>query len=454
MQPPVSPLDLARQLLARHFGFSDFRPVQTRVIRSVLEGRDVLAVLPTGGGKSVCFQVPALVSGGLCLVVSPLISLMQDQIAGARSRGIAAAALHSALSEDEARCTIDAAVGGTLRLLYTSPERLPRVANELRSRGAAVALLAVDEAHCISEWGHDFRPEFRAIGSVRTALGRPPAIALTGSATPAVRDDIVSVLDLGTAERAARIHLASFDRPNLWFGARRVRDERERARVLFDLLVRGETAIVYAPTRKSTESLALALRHAGHRAAPYHAGLDDVMRAQVLDDFLAGRTRVITATSAFGMGIDKPDVRRVVHWTMPPTPEAYYQEAGRAGRDGAPARCVLLLRPGDASLHRRQLDVTFPDRRLLEELWDGRTDPGRVPPNVRESAERLRAEIGPGAGRADWNKIRKRRAASEHRIACMELYASARGCRRRALLAYFGETLRACAGCDRCRPAS
>ncbi|MEO8227360.1 MAG: RecQ family ATP-dependent DNA helicase [Gemmatimonadota bacterium] len=444
----------ARTALERHFGFTDFRPAQAPVIRSILSGRDTLAVLPTGGGKSICFQVPALLSTGVTLVVSPLISLMQDQVRGAARRGIPAAALHSALSAQETAAVLADVAAGRIRLLYTSPERLPRAVADVVMQGSTIARLAVDEAHCISEWGHDFRPEFRAIGRIRKTLGWPQTIAFTGSATPGVRADIVEVLHLGrtgVARGAADIHLASFDRPNLWFGVHRVRSEAARLAALLAELVRGETSIVYAPTRKSTESLTLALRNAGHHARPYHAGLDAETRAKILDDFLADKFGVVVATSAFGMGIDKPGVRRVVHWTMPPTPEAYYQEAGRAGRDGAPARCTLLLRRGDASLHRRQLDVTFPPRRMLEGLWRGTQDPRRVAPAIRESAERLRAELRPERGPVDWRRITRRRATTDARIGSMEHYASTWRCRRRNLLGYFGERLAHCSGCDRCR---
>ncbi len=462
---PASYAD-ARSALQRYFSYPDFRPAQAPVIRSILAGADVLAVLPTGGGKSVCFQIPALLAPNATLVVSPLISLMQDQVSGARRHGIPAAALHSGLSAAEAGAVLADAAEGRVKLVYTSPERLPRAVRDLVARGGAVDRLVVDEAHCISEWGHDFRREFRAIGTVRASLGWPQAVALTGSATPGVQRDIVGVLELGrggcrgSGARAVRarvpvaIHLASFDRPNLWFGVRRVRDEPSRFAALTAELQRHETAIVYAPTRKSTESLTLALRHAGYHAAPYHAGLEAETRARMLDAFLEDRFDVIVATSAFGMGIDKPGVRRVVHWSMPPTPESYYQEAGRAGRDGAPARCVLLLRRGDASLHRRQLDVTFPPRKLLDALWSGRQDPARVPPAVRESAERLRAELEPGEGRTDWSRIERRRGATEARIRTMDRYGRTWRCRRRALLRYFGERLVRCGGCDRCRSPS
>ncbi|HEU5040798.1 MAG TPA: RecQ family ATP-dependent DNA helicase, partial [Gemmatimonadales bacterium] len=340
---------------------------------------------------------------------------------------------------------------GTLRLLYVSPERLDSLAPQLRERELRPALLAVDEAHCISEWGHDFRPSFRRLRGARYKLGHPPTVALTGSATLAVREDIIRALGFGP-NRA--VHVGSFDRPNLWFGVVPVADEKARLAALLDLLRRDRLAIVYAPTRGVTESLARALFRAGYRAVPYHAGLTGERRAATLDAFLAGQVGVIVATCAFGMGIDKPDVRLVVHWTVPPTPEAYYQEAGRAGRDGEPSRCVLLWRRGDAELHRRQLDVTFPPRRLLESVWSGRASPAQLPGAVRESAERLRQELRPEAGPPDWRAVSERRRRAEERIAAMEAYAGSRRCRRRALIGYFDERLAACAGCDRCDPRS
>jgi ATP-dependent DNA helicase RecQ len=441
----------ARQALRRHFGYADFRPAQAGVVRDVLAGRDTLAVLPTGAGKSVCFQVPAVVLGGLTVVVSPLISLMQDQVAAACARGIPAAALTSGLTDETERGIWARIEAGTLRLLYLSPERLERTAPELRARGIRPTLLAVDEAHCIAEWGHDFRPSYRRIGAARYRLGRPPVVALTGSATPAVRHDITHSLGLTTT--GTTVHLSSFDRANLWFGVVPVRG-RNRLDALLRLL-RGDDrmAIVYAPTRGLTESIARAVAAAGHRAAPYHAGLDRARRAAILDAFLDDRLDLVVATCAFGMGIDKPSVRLVVHWTLPPTPESYYQEAGRAGRDGEFARCVLLYHPRDAELHRRQLDVTFPRTRTLEQAWADRGAMARLPANVRASAERLRGELRPDLGPVDWTPVRERRRRAEGRIAAMESYASRRGCRRRALVGYFGERLDRCAGCDRCRSA-
>ena len=443
----------ARRLLRHHFGHADFRPAQVPVIRSVLSGRDTLAVLPTGGGKSVCFQVPALVFGRLTLVVSPLIALMQDQVAAAVARGIPAAALHSGISELERQRIWRMLEAGSLRLLYVSPERLTRLAPELQARRLQPALLAVDEAHCIAEWGHDFRPSYRALGAARYRLGRPAALGLTGSATPEVRQDIARALRF----RPGRYdeHLGSFDRANLWFGVVPVRSERERIQALVRLLAEDDRmVIVYAPTRSVTEAVAQTLARAGHRAAPYHAGLTRERRARTLEAFLEDRLDVIVATCAFGMGIDKPQIRMVVHWTLPATPEAYYQEAGRAGRDREFARCVLLWRGGDADLHRRQLDVTFPPRRILEKIWSAGEERRGIPANVLASAERLRRELHPERGGVDWSAVAARRARAEARIAAVEAYAKGRNCRRRMLVGYFGERLDRCAGCDRCRRKS
>ena len=438
----------ARDLLLHHFGYSDFRPAQIPVIQSIFEGRDTLAVLPTGGGKSICFQIPALVLGGLSVVVSPLISLMQDQVEAARARGVPAACLNSSLGTAEQQVVREGITDGSLRLLYVSPERLERLSLELRRQGIRPTLLVVDEAHCIAEWGHDFRPSYRRLSKARYHLGQPQAVALTGSATAGVRDEIVRALRL---RPGFALHLGSFDRPNLWFGAVQVGSEKERLEALLTLL-RGDDAmaIVYAPTRGTTEAVARALSKAGHRAAPYHAGLSKATRAATLDDFLRDHVDIIVATCAFGMGIDKPSVRLVVHWTPPPTPEAYYQEAGRAGRDGEFARCVLLWRAADTDLHRRQLDVTFPRPRLLQRIWHERDGRVGVPRNVLESADRLQRELHPERGPVDWRPIRERRKRAETRIQAVEDYAREYRCRRSRLVAYFGERLSQCAGCDRC----
>jgi len=390
MTPFVGGLARARLVLAESFGHAAFRIPQLRVIGPLLAGRSVLAVLPTGAGKSLCYQVPALLAGGggLTLVISPLISLMQDQVGTLRHRGLPAAYLNSALDAVQQQGVVQAALGGQVRLLYCAPERLGTLVRSLRrggGEGTRVALLAVDEAHCIVEWGSAFRPVYRALGRFRYLLGDPITLALTGSATPAARADILRVLRM----RDAEIVTASFDRPNLRFAVERVATDRARFARL-RALVREATGpvLIYTSTRRITELVTRALLRVSVRAAPYHAGLTNGVRGGVLQSFLAGRMPVVVATSAFGMGIDKPDVRRVIHWGPPRTLESYYQEAGRAGRDGLPAECTVLWQPLDLVL-------------------------GHVGPEMRR-------------------------------------YTLTRRCRRRLLLAYFGETVSACHGCDRC----
>ena len=359
-------LDDARTILRERFGYPDFRPPQIRAIEAALSGRDALVVLPTGGGKSLCYQVPALVRGGLTVVISPLISLMKDQVEALERRGIAATYLNSTLGAAAASERMARVRDRSVLLLYLSPERLEagRTLDELAAIG--VNLLAVDEAHCISEWGHDFRPSYRRIGTMRHRLGGAQTIALTATATPQVRRDIVQQLAL----REAEIAVAGFDRPNLAYHVRSLRSEYDKDVQTIRLLHESTApAIVYTPTRRAVERITSLLIRARLQATAYHAGLTHGMRQRAQDAFMEARTRVIVATSAFGMGIDKSDVRLVVHHAMPGSLEAYYQEAGRAGRDGKDSTCMLLHTASDRTTHDYFLRGTHPERAVVERVW-------------------------------------------------------------------------------------
>ena len=359
-------LDGARAVLREHFGFPDFRPPQIRAIQAVLSGNDALIVLPTGGGKSLCYQVPALMRGGLTIVISPLISLMKDQVEALERRGIAAAFINSTLSTSEVSNRMAQAHDGSLRLLYLAPERMDAGRTLQKIADIGVSLLAVDEAHCISEWGHDFRPSYRRIGAIRERLGHPQTVALTATATPDVRDDIVRQLALSEAN----VVVGGFDRINLTYhvAPTRTQNDKDKAAVQWLRDVEGPS-IVYAPTRKAVERVTSVLVRARIKAVAYHAGLDDTLRQHAQNAFMEERVRVIVATSAFGMGIDKADVRLVVHHAMPGSLEAYYQEAGRAGRDGLNSTCVLLHSYPDRFTHEFFIAGAHPDRPLIEQTW-------------------------------------------------------------------------------------
>jgi ATP-dependent DNA helicase RecQ len=387
--------------LKKHFGFDSFRPLQSEIIADALAGRDVFALLPTGGGKSLCFQLPALIRPGLTVVVSPLIALMKDQVDALQANGIAATFLNSSLAAGESRNRLRGLHEGQFRLLYVAPERLMLSGFLEDLRKWSPNLIAVDEAHCISEWGHDFRPEYRQLSQLRSLFAEVPLMALTATATTRVREDIVRMLRL----RDPRCYVASFNRPNLTY--RVLPKAKPTHQVLAYLRARPrESGIIYCQSRKSTESLALELVEHGIQARPYHAGLTPKERTAHQDLFLRDEARVICATIAFGMGINKSNVRFVIHYDLPKNIEGYYQETGRAGRDGLPSECLLLFNAGDAIKQQRFIEEKhFAEQRI-----------------AREQLQQI-----------------------VH-------YAESGNCRRAELLAYFGEKFPAenCDGCDNC----
>ncbi|MCB9680019.1 MAG: RecQ family ATP-dependent DNA helicase [Alphaproteobacteria bacterium] len=382
-------------VLQRRFGFPSFRPGQEEVAAHVTAGRDALVVMPTGAGKSLCFQVPALARGGTAVVVSPLIALMKDQVDGLVSRGVAATFLNSSLTQETYRERTAALLRGEIEILYVAPERFtPAFLRMLRD--VDIRLLVVDEAHCLSQWGHDFRPDYLRLGSVRTALGHPTTMALTATATPEVQEDIVRTLGIDDAQRFIR----GFDRENLVLEVSEVDGAADKDRLLPELIGRG-AALVYAATRKRVERAAEALRAAGVQAAVYHAGLTADQRTRVQDAFMGDRARVVVATNAFGMGIDKPDIRTIVHYDLPGTVEAYYQEIGRAGRDGLTSRAVLLFHPSDRRIQQFFIDNAHPPAEWVHALYDWLQTQRRNPvyATLDELAEALPSEAGErGAG--------------------------------------------------------
>ncbi len=402
----------ALKALKQYYGYDAFRPGQERVVASILSGRDALAVMPTGAGKSVCYQIPAVLFPGITLVVSPLISLMKDQVQALNQSGIRAAYLNSSLTPGQFVAALRNARQGMYKIIYVAPERLLTERFLEFARQAEISLLAVDEAHCISQWGQDFRPSYLQIAPFLQALPkRPVAAAFTATATRQVQEDILRQLCL----QDPCILTTGFDRPNLFFSVKRPGDKT--AFVLDYAAKHPERAgIVYCGTRKNTDALVQALQEAGVKALPYHAGLPDEVRHRNQEDFLFDRCRVMVATNAFGMGIDKSNVSYVIHYNLPMNLENYYQEAGRAGRDGGPAECILLFSPGDLGLCRFLLEKNL-------ELNPEYT------PEQRET----------------------RRQQELEKLSRMSFYASCSGCLRREILKYFGEKapLR-CGNCGNC----
>src|SRR6185369_8007333 len=360
--------------LREHFGFDDFREGQRDVIESVLAGKDVIVVMPTGSGKSLCYQLPAMILEGATLVVSPLIALMKDQVDALRARGLPATFINSSIPEAEQHARIESLRRREHKLVYIAPERFRSSRFNAALQSIPISLFAVDEAHCISTWGHDFRPDYLRLRHVIRSLGNVRTLALTATATPYVRSDIIQQLGL----QQPQTFVSGFDRPNLRIEVMHTEKVKEKIVRIKRLAESHEgSGIVYASTRKAVEEVGRELKRAGLRVTTYHAGMTDAVRDRAQEEFMNGRTQIIVATNAFGMGIDKRDIRFVAHYQMPGSIEAYYQEIGRAGRDGLTSTCVLLFNYADKNTHDFFIEGSYPDLPLIKDVYDALVKTGR-----------------------------------------------------------------------------
>ncbi len=473
--------------LEQHFGFREFREPQDEVITEILAGRDVFVVMPTGGGKSLCYQLPALLFDGMTLVVSPLIALMKDQVDSLCQRGLPAGAINSSMSPSEQHDTVRRMMKRELKLVYVAPERFRNPAFLRSLNGLPLSLFAVDEAHCISQWGHDFRPDYFRLGAVIEALGHPQTAAFTATATPPVREDILGRLGL----RNPRTFIAGFARPNLKFKVYAALSDQDKFVRLRDIIGRDRAGIIYCATRKRVEQVAEVLRTWKMRAELYHGGLEDQDRALAQNRFASGKADIVVATNAFGMGIDRADLRFVVHFEIPGSLEAYYQEAGRAGRDGEPSDCELLFNYADTEVQEFFIEGNNPSAQMIRHVYrflDQNVDRSeKLIMPVQEMADRMsvdneksvrsaltvleRAELierfdVPGSrvrGTAlrerlnadklplDYEALREKECRDRAKLKALLNYAYTRRCRPATILNYFGDPqARPCGACDNC----
>ena len=478
--------------LREHFGFDGFRAGQAEVIAAVLDGKNAVVVMPTGSGKSLCYQLPAMMLQGATLVVSPLIALMKDQVDALRARDLPATFINSSLAPSEQHTRIEALRRGEFKLVYVAPERFRsgRFVEALQS--VSIALFAVDEAHCVSTWGHDFRPDYLKLKSVIKALGGVQTLALTATATPSVRSDIIQQLGL----LKPPTFVSGFDRPNLAIEVVHIEREFEKiAHIKRLALTHKGSGIVYASTRKAVEQVAAKLQEQGLGVAAYHAGMGDGVRVKAQDEFMSGRAQMIVATNAFGMGIDKADIRFVAHYQMPGSIEAYYQEIGRAGRDGLPSDCVLLFNYADKNTHDFFIEGSYPDLKTIQSVYSALMSTGqqRVELSTSEIAKRAGAgnEMGvqsalylleraghiervvatdnkrraraimllddaPARLRIDPNDITRRAALERQKLRELLNFCYTDHCFRAEILDYFGDRnhARRCGTCGNCAPRS